>query len=209
MSTEKQFQKAYLSALKAVAREKRTESGGKRLPETERSSVRHKAEDIAQERMLSEHGRVTKSLIKGKPWGYVIAQDNFMSGWGHAKRRSLYAIAVRSEEEAQIVAENMENRSEMTRIRIVHALPKLKRGEHLHVSSKKEASRFFQIEGFSRENARKRRSREFEFSKSINRAFREGHAAAVEGKPRKVVGDFYVTSRPEEWLKGYDLGKAE
>ena len=37
---------------------------------------------------------------KARPWGFVVATDSFMSGWGGgAPQRSLYALAFASYEE--------------------------------------------------------------------------------------------------------------
>ena len=56
---------------------------------------------------------------KRRTWGFVVATDSFMSGWGNAQSRSLFAVPVKDHHQAEIVAANMRNRSEMKRVRIV------------------------------------------------------------------------------------------
>ncbi len=81
---------------------------------------------------------------KTKPWGYVVMIDNFMSGWGKAQGRSYYVIAVDNQEEADIVMENADDRSEMKSIRLRKKLPKLNTEDHMTVVDKGEASTWFQ-----------------------------------------------------------------
>ena len=82
--------------------------------------------------------------------GYVVATDRFMSGWGHAPGRSLFAVPFRNHTEAAIVEQNMRRRSEMIRVRVVGEdyRPKLYRGDHFSIRSMAECSRFFQEGGF-------------------------------------------------------------
>lgn len=86
--------------------------------------------------------------------GYVIATDSFLSGWGGAAGgKSVYAIEVQSENEGYIVMDNMKHRSEMKRVRWVKTLAAVKKNlgprDHLTVSDKHSAPRFFQPGGFA------------------------------------------------------------
>jgi len=81
--------------------------------------------------------------ITTKPYGYIIATDSFMSGWGMAPGRSLYAIEVHSPQEADTVEANMKSRSEMKRVRFASKLPRVGARDHLSVKGRKEAGRFF------------------------------------------------------------------
>lgn len=78
-----------------------------------------------------------------KPYGYILATDSFLSGWGKAPGRSLYAIAVNSPEEADVVEANMKSRSEMKRVRFSSKLPRVGPTDHLSVRDRKQAGRFF------------------------------------------------------------------
>ncbi len=81
----------------------------------------------------------------------VVATDKFMSGWGNAPGRSLFAVPCRSWEEAKIVEENMRHRSEMKRVRIVGAAyrPKLRNGDHYSIRDMSDCSRFYERGGFA------------------------------------------------------------
>ncbi len=83
-------------------------------------------------------------------WRFVVATDSFLSGWGQAPGRSIYAIAVSDRDEANIVEENMRWRSEMKRVRLLWPewKPKLHDGDHFAIVGKSEASRFFEPGGF-------------------------------------------------------------
>ncbi len=65
--------------------------------------------------------------------GYVVATDSFLSGWGEAPGRSLYAVAVRTTEEMGDVEWRMGQRSDFKRVRFNMHLPRLREGDHLHV----------------------------------------------------------------------------
>jgi hypothetical protein len=138
------FNQAYLSALKAVVKEKRSASGGQRLPEHERHSARWKAKDVAQERIGAGGGAIVKDdTVRSPRHGYVVATDKFMSGWGHARRKSYYVIAVDSQAEADVVLANMAHRSEMKRVHQARMLPDVRPGDHMHIVDKRKAARFF------------------------------------------------------------------
>jgi len=64
-----------------------------------------------------------RSEIPKAPY-YVIAKDNFMSGWGYAEgKENKLIFPVSSYEEAEIVRDNLENRSEMSKIHIRSTKP--------------------------------------------------------------------------------------
>lgn len=87
----------------------------------------------------------------GRPaMGYVVATDSFLSGWGHAPGRSLFAVAVGTREEREAIESNMAARSDMTRPRFVRprksdGFPdvRLQRGDHLSVRDRATAGRFY------------------------------------------------------------------
>jgi hypothetical protein len=87
---------------------------------------------------------------KAKTVGFVVATDRFMSGWGQAPGRSYFAIPLRSWDEADVVRENMEARSEMKRVRVVGKdyRPKLHEGDHLSIRDMSDCSRFYEKGGF-------------------------------------------------------------
>ena len=82
--------------------------------------------------------------------GYVVATDAFMSGWGMAPGRSLFAVPVDSSEEASAVLTAMRLRSEMKRPRVVTRkradgtpLVRLRGGDHLSVQDREDAAEFY------------------------------------------------------------------
>lgn len=84
--------------------------------------------------------------------GFVVATDRFLSGWGLAPGRSLFAVPLRSWGQEPTVRRNMKQRSEMQRVRTVgRDYPKtvrLGRGDHLSIRSLDDASRFYEDGGF-------------------------------------------------------------
>ena len=85
-----------------------------------------------------------------RPWAWVLMTDSFMSGWGHAQGRSLFALAVNTGEEADLVLTAASNRSEMKRPRLVLTLkadgtPKMRlyEGDHLSLRDRGECSRWY------------------------------------------------------------------
>ena len=92
---------------------------------------------------------------------FVVATDSFMSGWGQAKGRSIFAVPCRSMQEAFIVEDNMRHRSEMKRVRIVGAdyRPRLYNGDHLSIRAMDDVSRFYEPGAFARDEAQRRASR--------------------------------------------------
>lgn len=92
-----------------------------------------------------------------QPRGFVVATDSFLSGWGEAPGRSLYAIAVESEDEAYTVMHNMKKQGSFKRIRWTRTLPRIRRGDHLSVRDRHSAPRYFMKDGFDRDRSRSRR----------------------------------------------------
>lgn len=69
-------------------------------------------------------------------WGFVVATDSFMSGWGRADGgRSLYAVAVPDETRADDVEWRMDHRDEFKRVRVCLPdwRPRLYDSDHLHI----------------------------------------------------------------------------
>jgi len=101
------------------------------------------AENVAWRSIRAEEVE-DRRRSKAKPWGFIIMIDNFMSGWGKAPGRSYYAVAVDSQEEADMVTDNADKRSEMKSIRLRRKLPKLAPDDHLAVVDKYSASDWFE-----------------------------------------------------------------
>ena len=87
---------------------------------------------------------------KRRTVGFVVATDSFMSGWGLAPGRSIFAVPFETWEQAKVVEDNMRHRSEMKRVRVVGRdwRPKLHKGDHLSIRSMDDASRFYEPGGF-------------------------------------------------------------
>ena len=85
---------------------------------------------------------------KSKPWGWVVFTDSFLSGWGEAPRRSLYALAVQDHKEAELVLANGKRRSDMKRGRITGSLPRLHNGDHLAIVDRKDAGAWYRPGAF-------------------------------------------------------------
>ena len=69
-----------------------------------------------------------------EPWGYMVATDKCMSGWGQAPGRSLFALAVHTPEQREAARDRLEHRSEMIRVRFNLDLPRLREGDHLSIN---------------------------------------------------------------------------
>ena len=69
--------------------------------------------------------------------GFIVATDRFMSGWGHAPGRSLFAVPFRAWEDVEKIRQWLDARPEMLRVRVVgkHYRPKLREGDHLSICS--------------------------------------------------------------------------
>ena len=67
--------------------------------------------------------------------GFVVAIDSFMSSWGEAKRRSIFAVPFRDFEQAARIETWLHDRSEMKRVRVVRFnwWPRLRNNDHLTV----------------------------------------------------------------------------
>ncbi len=67
--------------------------------------------------------------------GFVVGTDRFMSGWGQAPRRSLYAVPFRSYQEAEEIEDWLNSRGDMLRVRVVGKdyRPRLEDGDHLSI----------------------------------------------------------------------------
>ncbi len=94
---------------------------------------------------------------KEATWGFVVATDKFLSGWGQAPRRSIFAVPVRSYEEARIVIDNMRHRDDMKRVRFICGnkyRPKLYPGDHLSIRDMSDCSRFYTPGGFREDRSR-------------------------------------------------------
>ena len=88
---------------------------------------------------------------KARTWGFVVATDSFMSGWGRAPGRSIFAVPVVDLRQAEIVLDNMEHRTEMKRARLVLAdnyRPKLRGGDHFSIRDMSDCSRLYSPGGF-------------------------------------------------------------
>lgn len=98
------------------------------------------------------HDRRT-DMDKARTAGFVVATDSFMSGWGLAPGRSLFAVPFANGIQAGIVERNMHHRSEMKRVRLVGAdypqRVKLWPGDHLSISDMRGSSLFYREGGFA------------------------------------------------------------
>jgi hypothetical protein len=93
-----------------------------------------------------------KRQDKTEPAGFVVFTDSFMSGWGNAPRRSLYALAFHTSEEADVLWNNGQDRSDMKRGRILHSerdlLRTVKHGDHLSIVDRGTADSWFEPDAF-------------------------------------------------------------
>lgn len=94
------------------------------------------------------------SQIPDAPY-YAVAKDEFMSGWGRSEGKDNWVVfPCDSMEEAEIVKENLKNRSDMRRARINKNKPIVRKGVLLSLMDKEEASRFYRKGGFTGESIR-------------------------------------------------------
>lgn len=87
--------------------------------------------------------------------GFIVATDSFMSGWGRAPGRSLFALMVTKEDEPYLsrVWGNMAMRSDMKRPRMVgtkrnregHVMPTCRVGpdDHLSIRDRADAKSWY------------------------------------------------------------------
>jgi hypothetical protein len=90
---------------------------------------------------------------KTDSFAFVVFTDKFMSGWGGAANgRSLYALPVSNWDESARVIASGKRRSEMKRPRILRSykalLRSVRRGDHLAIADRSEASRWYEPDGF-------------------------------------------------------------
>ena len=108
-------------------------------------------------------------------FGYIVAIDKFMGGWGEASGgKSYYAIAIddwngnpnRPEDEAYTVMANLKHRPEMTRVRWVKYIQpskrmigntRMKAHDHLSIADRYSAHRYFEKDAFKPEHPTRRR----------------------------------------------------
>lgn len=81
---------------------------------------------------------------------FAVGTDSFMSGWGQAPGTSYFALPCKDAKEAKVCAENLKQRGDMKRVRIVSGdwRPHLKAGDHLSIRNRDEASRHYTPGGF-------------------------------------------------------------
>lgn len=80
-----------------------------------------------------------------KTKGFVIATDNFMSGWGQAPGKSIIAVPFVSADDMDVIMLRMNRRTEMKRIRCVrgkHYKPRLSANDHLHIYNTTDSMRY-------------------------------------------------------------------
>ena len=87
---------------------------------------------------------------KEKTLAFVVGTDRFLSGWGNAPGRSIYALPILDPNTSHVVLENMQNRSDMQRVRYVMKdyKPKLRNGDHYKIASPAMAERHYRKGGF-------------------------------------------------------------
>ena len=74
----------------------------------------------------------TRREIPSAPY-YVLSNDTFMSGWGHAENRvNTVILPCQSYDEAEQVAAYARGRSDQTRVRILSTKPRLQCESHLY-----------------------------------------------------------------------------
>ena len=84
-------------------------------------------------------------------WGYVLANDTYLSGWGPAFwKTNVVVLPVRDHKEAETVAENARARTDMVRVRIVTRRPTMRPDRLYSLMERDEASRWYDCGGFVR-----------------------------------------------------------
>jgi len=83
-------------------------------------------------------------------WGYVTATDSFMSGWGKARgKKNKVILPVKSLREAEVVAQNARNRSDMKYVSIRRTKPNAaERGVLWSLMNRKNAAQWYKRGGF-------------------------------------------------------------
>lgn len=180
--------------------------------------------DKAYAAALRAASKSTKSRAKrtsGK-W-YVTGRDTFLSGWGEAKGgKSYMTVVTDSLDQAEIVAENMENRSDMRNVKLEKKPPRIRKSDHHSTKTIEDASRMFELSGYKGGGfpVDHDRRKYFEFSRQdgYDQNFKRGYDAGLAGRSRRFVIPSYmrkydypsssVAGAKEKWLRGYDVGKA-
>ena len=72
---------------------------------------------------------------KQRTVGFVVGTDRFMSGWGLAPGRSLFAVPFASWDDGKRIEEWMDSRGDMQRVRLVGKAyrPRMYAGDHLSI----------------------------------------------------------------------------
>lgn len=99
---------------------------------------------------MTTHYRTTDdtTTIPSAPY-YVTADDTFMSGWGEAEGlTNTVILPCDSYDEAVIVSDNAEARSDMTNVQIVTEIPDVGDNTLLTVMTRDDAARWYQEGGF-------------------------------------------------------------
>ena len=82
-------------------------------------------------------------------YGYVLANDSFLSGWGLAEGKiNTVILPVNSEAEAEIVMTNARRRRDMLRVRYVMNKPRFRRGVLYSLMDREHARFWYTPEGF-------------------------------------------------------------
>ena len=78
--------------------------------------------------------------------GFVVATDQFMSGWGKASRRSIYAIPLMDWNQLDTVRDNFDEHDNMKRVRVCGRdwHPRLVIGDHLKIASPSTAKPWYE-----------------------------------------------------------------
>ena len=80
---------------------------------------------------------------------YVLSDDRFMSDWGPAAgRTNTIILPCDDEEEAQIVADNANARTDMDNVRIIRNPPELSEDILFSLMTREDASRWYRAGGF-------------------------------------------------------------
>ncbi len=80
---------------------------------------------------------------------YVLSNDTFMSGWGHARGHvNTIILPAYSLVEAEVIAQNARSRTDQTRVRIVGNKPRMRRGVAYSLLTRETADRWYEPGGF-------------------------------------------------------------
>ncbi len=89
-----------------------------------------------------------RSEIPDAPF-YVLCNDRFMSGWGHAEGKiNTIIFPCESLDQAEIVERNALNRSDQQRVRIVENKPRLQASVCYSLHGPDDYSRWYKPRGF-------------------------------------------------------------